>query len=140
MGSGKQPNILIIHSLFQLNRFKSTFCHLQPRVLTDMPGVCCTVRAGIESQRRVSPPLPSFSSTLGSLLPARLCHVHQRGQCRPSPPLLSFSFSGRFPPLWSSGSHSLPQGIHHLFFAPPWDGSKGVHSRQGEARPFQLPH
>lgn len=51
--------------------------------------------------------------------------------------LLAFSFSGQFLPLWSSDSLCFPHGNSSSFSLPFLDRAKGVHSRAGEARPFQ---
>lgn len=51
--------------------------------------------------------------------------------------LLAFSFSGQFLPLWSSDSLCFPPGNSSSFSLPFQDRAKGVHSRAGEARPFQ---
>lgn len=51
--------------------------------------------------------------------------------------LLAFTFSGQFLLLWSSDSVCFPPGNSSSFSLPFQDRAKGVHSRAGEARPFQ---
>lgn len=70
-------------------------------------------------------------------------HVHQGTLARVRPVqgkptlLLSFSFSGQFLPLWSSDLLCFPPGNSSSFSLPFQNRAKGVHSRAGEARPFQ---